>query len=99
MPVNTQNVVYSIFQNVYVSGTHAIDRKMRRMSQRIPAPPDPPRPHTLSIRLSDEEKDELEKTMILLAAHWKREKVERADVIRAGLKMLHDELKNVAPRS
>lgn len=66
------------------------------MSPRIPAPPDPPRPHTLSIRLSDEEKDELEATLRLLAAHWKRDKVERADAIRAGLKMLHDELKQTA---
>ena len=68
------------------------------MSPRIPAPPDPPRPHTLSIRLSDEEKDELEETLRLLAGHWKRDKVERADVIRAGLKMLHDELKQTTAK-
>lgn len=65
---------------------------MRRVPSKIPAPPDPPRPHTLSIRLSDEEKEELERTQLLLARHWKRQKVERADVVRAGVRMLRAEL-------
>ena len=65
---------------------------MRQMSPKIPAPPDPPRPHTLSIRLSDEEKDDLEVTQTMLAKFWKREKVERADVVRAALAMLKAEL-------
>lgn len=69
---------------------------MRRMSPKIPAPPDPPRPHTLSIRLSDEEKDDLEATQAMLAKHWKREKIERADVIRAALAMLKTELETGA---
>lgn len=79
---------------------------MRCMSPKIPAPPDPPRPHTLSIRLSDDEKADLEATQAMLAKHWQRERIERADVIRAALAMLkaeleapHVELENHVPRS
>jgi hypothetical protein len=79
-------------QNVSVSATRTDDRKMRHMSPKIPAPPDPPRPHTLSIRLSDEEKADLEATQMMLAKHWKRDRVERADVVRAALAMLKAEL-------
>lgn len=62
------------------------------MSPRIPAPPDPPRPHTLSIRLSDEEKAQLEALQAALARYWKRDRIERADVVRAALELLQTEL-------
>jgi hypothetical protein len=90
--VNIQNVQLEKLRNVSISATRTNDRKMRQMSPKIPAPPDPPRPHTLSIRLSDEEKDDLEATQAMLAKFWKREKVERADVLRAALAMLKAEL-------
>lgn len=66
------------------------------MSPRIPAPPDPPRPHTLSIRLSDEEKAQLEALQAALARYWKRDRIERADVVRAALELLQTELSTVA---
>lgn len=66
------------------------------MSPRIPAPPDPPRPHTLSIRLSDEEKAQLEELQTALARYWKRDRIERADVVRAALELLQTELATVA---
>lgn len=66
------------------------------MSPRIPAPPDPPRPHTLSIRLSDEEKAQLEALQASLARYWKRDRIERADVVRAALELLQTELSTVA---
>lgn len=71
---------------------------MRGVSPRIPDPPEPPRPHMISIRLSDEEKANLDHTQELLAKHWKRDKIERADVLRAALTMLREELERSASR-
>ena len=88
----SQNEARKNSQNVSVSATRTYDLNMRVMSPKIPAPPDPPRPHTLSIRLSDEEKADLEATQVALAKFWKRDKVERADVVRAALAMLKAEL-------
>jgi len=79
-------------QKVSISATRSVDLTMRVMSPKIPAPPDPARPHTLSIRLSDEEKADLESMQAQLAKFWKRDKVERADVVRAALVMLKAEL-------
>lgn len=91
-----QNAARKNVQKVSVSATRSYDLTMRVMSPKIPAPPDPPRPHTLSIRLSDQERDDLESTQAALAKHWKRDKVERADVVRAALAMLRAELEATA---
>lgn len=62
------------------------------MAARIPDPPEPPRPHQLSLRLSDAEKAQLERAQKLLAKRWGRSSVERTEVMRAALTMLCEEL-------
>lgn len=47
----------------------------------------------MSIRLSDGEKERLERLQERLARYWKRERIERADVLRAALALLEDELR------
>lgn len=65
---------------------------MRDVSPRIPEPKDPPRPHVLSLRFSDEEKEKLERACKLYAEHWKRKRAGQAEVLRAGLAVLLEEL-------
>ncbi len=61
------------------------------MSPTIPDPPEPPRPKTISVRLSEAEFADLERVQELLAKHWGR-KTEKAEAMRAALVMLKAEL-------
>lgn len=63
------------------------------MSPRLPDPPEPPRPKTISVRLSEEEFAQLERIQALLGKHWKR-KTEKAEAVRAALGMLLQELES-----
>ena len=60
----------------------------RRVSPRIPEPKDPPRPHVISLRLSDAEKEKLDRACALYARHWKRKRAGQAELLRAGLEMI-----------
>ena len=64
---------------------------MAVVSSKLPEPPEPPRPKTISVRLSEAEYADLEKVQDLLGKHWKR-KTEKAEVVRAALVMLRNEL-------
>lgn len=66
--------------------------KIRRVSPRIPEPKDPPRPHVVTLRLSDAEKERLERACELFAKHWKRKRAGQAEILRAGLEVLLEEL-------
>jgi len=57
----------------------------------IPDPPEPPRPKTISVRLSEDEYRDLERVQTLLGKHWKR-KTEKAEAVRAALSVLLTEL-------
>lgn len=61
------------------------------MSPRLPDPPEPPRPKTISVRLSEAEFADLERVQELLGKHWKRP-TEKAEAVRAALSMLKTEL-------
>jgi hypothetical protein len=50
----------------------------------------------ISFRFSVEEREKLDRAVKLLAKHWGRSKVEKADVIRVALTMLLDELEKQA---
>lgn len=66
------------------------------MSPRIPEPKDPPRPHVVTLRLSDIEKEKLERACDLYAKHWNRDRAGQAELLRAGLEMILDELESAA---
>lgn len=57
------------------------------------------RPHVLSLRFSDEEKEKLERACKLYAEHWKRKRAGQAEVLRAGLAVLLEELEKAKPHS
>lgn len=61
---------------------------------KLPTPPEPKRTEVISVRLSKDELAQLERAKVLLAQHWKRdtEDLDRADVIRAAVGMLAEEL-------
>lgn len=61
---------------------------------KLPTPPEPKRTEVISVRMSREELVQLDRAKVLLAQHWQRETdgVDRADVIRASVAMLADEL-------
>ena len=61
------------------------------MSPRLPDPPEPPRPKTISVRLSEAEFADLERVQELLGKHWNRP-TEKAECVRAALSMLKAEL-------
>lgn len=61
------------------------------MSPHLPDPPEPPRPKTISVRLSEAEFADLERVQELLGKHWGR-KTEKAEAVRAALVMLKAEL-------
>jgi len=63
------------------------------VSPRLPDPPEPPRPRTISVRLSEAEFADLEKAQELLGKHWGR-KTEKAEAVRAALAMLKAELED-----
>lgn len=67
------------------------DRQDGCVSPKLPAPPEPPRPRTISVRLSDAEFAQLERVQELLGKHWHR-KTEKAEALRAALAMLSEEL-------
>jgi len=46
----------------------------------------------ISVRLSDEEMTQLERVQVLLAKYWRRKSVEKAEAVRAGVRMLLAEL-------
>lgn len=46
----------------------------------------------ISVRLSDEEMTQLERVQVLLAKYWRRKNVEKAEAVRAGVRMLLAEL-------
>ena len=71
---------------------------MRRVSPRIPEPKDPPRPHVVSLRFSDSEKARLERACELYARHWKRDRIGQAELLRAGLEMILEELERAPAR-
>ena len=71
---------------------------MRRVSPRIPEPKEPPRPHVVSLRFSDAEKAKLERACDLYAQHWKRDRVGQAELIRAAVEMILDELEAVSTK-
>lgn len=70
-----------------------VPRHSAGVSPRLPDPPEPPRPKSVSIRLSEEEFAQLERIQVLLGKHWKR-KTEKAEAVRAALTMLLAELES-----
>lgn len=58
----------------------------------IPAPPETEQRKVVSFRFNAEERAKLDKTSKLLAKHWGRQKVEKAEVVRVALTMLLEEL-------
>ncbi len=65
------------------------------MSPKIPEPKDPPRPHVVSLRFSDSEKAKLERACELYAQHWQRKRVSHAELVRASVEMILEELEAV----
>jgi hypothetical protein len=76
----------------YATDCEAYVVKIRDVSPRIPEPKDPPRPHVVTLRLSDGEKEKLERACELFARHWKRDRAGHAELLRAGLEMILNEL-------
>lgn len=69
-----------------------------RVSPRIPEPKEPPRPHVVSIRFSDAEKEKLERACTLYARHWKRKRAGQAEILRAGVEMLLEALEEATKK-
>ena len=70
--------------------------KIRDVSPRIPEPKDPPRPHVVTLRLSNIEKEKLDRACALYAKHWNRKSAGQAELLRAGLEMILEELEATA---
>lgn len=71
-----------------------------RHDGRVTLPPPPAqRNRVVSFRFSDEELERIDRATEELKQHWKRDKVERADVVRAGLTLLFAELDRNPPNS
>jgi len=58
----------------------------------IPAPPETEQRKVVSFRFSADEREKLERASKLLAKHWNRPKVEKAEVVRVAVAMLLEEL-------
>lgn len=52
----------------------------------------------ISLRLSDAEKEKLDRACELYAQHWKRKRAGQAELLRAGLEMIFEELERAQER-
>lgn len=62
------------------------------MLPKIPEPKNPPRDNVVSLRLSDMEKEKLDKACEMYAAHWNKKHVGHAELIRAAVEMIYEAL-------